>query len=359
MKKLLLFLLVLVFTQGLMAQVYVSTTPQNKKVLLEEFTGTGCPNCPGGHAMAASLLVANPGNLFVIAYHPTNSNYTSTDPMRNAFGNAFYTNPFIAPTNRYMPSAMIGRRVWGGIERIQGVSSWTGDVATIMGEPSPLNVGLSSTYDPGTHLLSITAEVYCTADVTDAITLYTVLTEDGIIATQSGGTSPYTHNHVFRAAIPQPNPAQWGEPITGPTTSGSLTTVTYTFDNTSTNYDMTQCELVVFVRNAADEEIISANGAKVGLSTGISTPHDASAVKFDVFPNPVNDLSRLRLTLDEPGSISYTITDAIGQQIAVKNLGVLSAGQHQLNLNTQMLSNGLYFITLTDGKNSSTLKIVK
>ncbi|MHC1706605.1 MAG: Omp28-related outer membrane protein [Bacteroidales bacterium] len=360
MKKLLLFISGLLFTSGLFAQVYVSTVPENKKALLEEFTGTGCPNCPGGHTMAANLLTANPGNVFVIAYHPTNSNYTATDPMKNVFGNAFYTNPFISPTNRYMPSAMINRRVWGGVERIQGVSNWTSDVATIMAEASPLNVGLSSTYDGVTHVLDVTLEVYYTADVTEALTVYTVLTEDGIIAAQSGGTSPYTHNHVFRAALPQPSPAQWGEPVTGATTSGSLTTINYSFDNTTTNFDMTKCELVVFVRNAVTEEILSGNAAAVGMATGTQLIDRKGNTSASIYPNPVTTNSTVSFTIEKPCTVSYRITNITGQILSDKGLGYYTSGSHSFMPDTESLSKGLYYLTInTSGSEPITLKIAK
>ena len=50
MKKILLS----VFVLGALlssAQTNVSTTPENKNVVLEEFTGISCPYCPDGHAI--------------------------------------------------------------------------------------------------------------------------------------------------------------------------------------------------------------------------------------------------------------------------------------------------------------------
>ncbi len=358
MKKLTTLFALVLLVQLLGAQNYVSTTAENKKVILEEFTGTGCPNCPGGHTMAANLLTANPGNVFVIAFHPTNSSYTATDPMKNAFGNAFYTNPFISPTNRYMPSAMISRRVWGGVERIQGVNYWTNDVNTIKSEASPLNVGLASTYDAGTKMLSVTVEVYFTSDVTDALTLYTVLTQDGIIATQSGATGAYTHNHVFRAAIGSATPEQWGEPMAGASVTGSLQTVTYTYDNNTTNFDMTKCELVVYVRNAANEEIISGNGAAVGMTTS-SQSLPAITENVTVYPNPVSENTSLQFSLTKPAAVTYQIVDMLGHVIAREDLGTLVAGNHQIEMNTAALEAGVYFINLNDGAKTSTVRIIK
>ena len=358
MKKFLYFFTLLFCGISLYSQTIVSTLPENKKAILEEFTGTGCPNCPGGHTMAASLLTANPGNLFVIANHPTNSSYTTGDPMANAFPNAFYTNPFISPSNRYMPSVMINRRVWS-TERILGVGNWTADVAAILAESSPLNVGVSSSYNTGAKILTVNVEVYFTANVTNSLTLYTMITEDGIVATQSGGTSNYVHNHVFRAALPDPTPQQWGETIASPTTSGTTKTITYTFDNSTTNYDMTQCEVVAFVRDASDEEIISGNGATVGSSSiGIQDISD-NIQSVVVYPNPVTASSVLQISLDNYSDVSYEITDISGRVVVQENAGVLSAGLHSFNLNMEALENGLYLINVHNETSTYSLKIVK
>ena len=259
MKKIfLLSFLVLAFIIHVTAQTFVSTIASNKKPILEEMTGWTCPNCPAGHTIAATILSANMGNVLVIAYHPTGSSYTNGDPMVSAYAGAFYNGPFISATtgSRYMPSAMVNRKTSTTGDRILGRDEWTAKVNTAKLESSPLNVGVSSSYNSSSKILTVNIEVYFTADVTNTLTLYAMITEDGIIANQSGGSSTYVHNHVFRQALPNPSPAQWGQAIVAPTTKGSLKTITYTFDNSTTNYNMSKCEIISFVRNASNEEII-------------------------------------------------------------------------------------------------------
>ena len=53
MKKFTLALMaMLAFSFSLKAQMYVSTTPAHRNVILEEFTGRNCQYCPDGHAIA-------------------------------------------------------------------------------------------------------------------------------------------------------------------------------------------------------------------------------------------------------------------------------------------------------------------
>ena len=355
MKKILLSFFMVGCLHYIYAQTIVSTTPQNKKVVLEEFTGTACPNCPGGHTTAAGILTANPGNVFVIAYHPNNSSYTTGDPMASAYPATFYTNPFISPTNRFMPCAIINRRVLGGIERIQGISTWSSSVDALKAEASPLNVGVSSNYNTTSQLLTVNIEVYFTADVTDDLTIYAELTEDGIIATQSGGTSPYTHNHVFRKAFV----AQRGDVIVSPTLQSGLRTYTYTFDNSTTNYDMTKAEVVAFVRNTSNEEIISANGAEVGSSSLGIPVISLKANQVRIYPNPYNDRTSIQLSLSKSDNVEYSIFNMIGKKIMSKDLGILTMGNHSLIIEKIGIEKtGIYFVQVKIGQKTYTEKLI-
>ena len=68
MKNLLTLALALVTTFAF-AQTFVSTTPENKNVVLEEFTGIYCGFCPDGHVIGQGLHDANPNDVFLINIH--------------------------------------------------------------------------------------------------------------------------------------------------------------------------------------------------------------------------------------------------------------------------------------------------
>ena len=51
------------------SQTIVSTDTENKKVILEEFTGIYCTYCPDGHAIANAIKAENPEDVFIINIH--------------------------------------------------------------------------------------------------------------------------------------------------------------------------------------------------------------------------------------------------------------------------------------------------
>ncbi|MBK8367031.1 MAG: hypothetical protein IPL10_06335 [Bacteroidetes bacterium] len=69
MKKQLLTLLAAGATGSMFAQLPVSTTPSNKNIVLEEFTGIHCGYCPDGHVVANNIYNNNPGRVVLINIH--------------------------------------------------------------------------------------------------------------------------------------------------------------------------------------------------------------------------------------------------------------------------------------------------
>jgi hypothetical protein len=67
MKKILLtFLSVILLTNYVNSQQWVSTSPQKKKAVLEFFTGHQCVWDPAGHKISDSLELVYPGNFYTI-----------------------------------------------------------------------------------------------------------------------------------------------------------------------------------------------------------------------------------------------------------------------------------------------------
>lgn len=354
MKSILLSIIFIgILSMSVKSQVYVSTTPMNKVAVIEEFTGVRCSNCPDGHATLASILTANPGQAIGIGYHPSNSSYTSpytgNPDFRRSYLDAFYTTPFCG-TSRFMPSAFINRREWSTGEKISSRTIWSSSATSIMGESSPLNVGLNAEYDASTNTLDVTVEVYFTADVSDNVFLYVALAENNLVAEQSNGGTNYVHYHVFREALAT---EQWGESITGATTTGSLFTQTYNFDNTTAAYIMNNCEVSAFVRNATDEEIISGNQVPVTVINGI-TEAKVNQPRLNIYPNPLSSNSVVSINWTVTENVRASIFDINGKLINSSTLHIQS-GYNNITMTSiygSQLSTGNYILNISGSKDS-------
>ena len=333
------------FVQPAASQTYVNTEPANKNVILEEFTGVRCPNCPQGHQVAQQIMENNPGRVWVIGFHPFNSSFTEPYPnnpdLRRHHPDALYTIPYCG-SSRFMPSAFINRRVYGG-ERIQSRTVWEAKTNEHLAEPSPVNAGLATNYDDVSQELEMVVEIYYTSTVTDLTTLNVALLESGIVAQQSGGGTNYVHKHVFRETFT----AQWGDPITEATTQGSFIQKTFTFDNAQMAYDMTKCEVIAYIVNDDTEEVLSGIGVHVGEYTVFEAPSpdfevddvyvavgnsalfsDLSTGVIDTWewtfeggdPPTYNGPEPPAIIYNDPGSysVSLTVTNIIGSNTETK-----------------------------------------
>ena len=115
------------------AQTNVSTSPENKNVVLEEFTGISCPYCPDGHVIAQGIKDNNPGDVMLINIH-TGGYATPQGPgtdFNTNFGAALATN---ANVSGY-PTGSVNRD-GAAMSR----SSWASATANQLSQPSPRTI---------------------------------------------------------------------------------------------------------------------------------------------------------------------------------------------------------------------------
>jgi hypothetical protein len=240
MKKSLLTLgLGVLASSSLFAQLPVSTTAENKNVILEEFTGIYCTFCPDGHLRASNLRAANPGDVVLINIHAGSfAAPGGSDPdYRTTFGTAINNQ---AGVTGY-PAGTVNRRFFSaysqsGTGAAMGRGDWTAAAGTILAESSYVNVALEGDIDLSTNTLTVDVEMYFTGSTAPAsgVNLNVALMQNNIAGPQTGmAANPsqvlpdgqYNHQHMLRDLLT----GQWGEVITT-TTSGTTVTRQYIYN---------------------------------------------------------------------------------------------------------------------------------
>ena len=82
------------------------------------------------------------------------------------------------------------------------------------------------------------------------------------------------------------------------------------------------------------------------------------ATEVSVYPNPASNYTSVALNLASAQEISMTVYNLIGESVFAKNYGSMTAGQHNLNINTSSFSSGIYFISINSGDNKITRKLI-
>ena len=266
MRKTLLTAILLTFGYA-NSQTFVSTTPENKKVILEEFTGVNCVYCPQGHAIANSIKNANPNNVFLINIHVGGfaTPGAGQPDFRTSFGTAIANQSGLTG----YPAGTVNRSVFTGLS--QGAAgttamnrgSWTNAANQTLPQSSYVNVGVQGVIDAQTRQLTVTVEVYYTGNSPVSTNkLNIALLQNNTLGPQTGGNMGNNYNHMHR--LVHMLTGQWGTDITTTTTGSFITqTFNYTIPAAYNNIpaEIGEMELVAFVTET-QQKIISGNGAK-------------------------------------------------------------------------------------------------
>lgn len=288
LKKLLSLAMFSVVAFSMSGQTIVSTSPENKKVILEEFTGINCVFCPDGHAIAQSIQTAHPGNVFLINVHQGGfATPTGGQPdFRTPFGNAIAGQTGLTG----YPSGTINRLVFPGRENTPGGTAiyrnyWTISATETLATASYANVGVEATIDVQNNEIVVHVEGYYTADSPIGTNLLNVaLLQNNTAGPQTGGGQGNNYNHMHR--LVHLITGQWGVEIPV-TTSGTFVDETFTYTipamYNSVPVDIGELELVAFITET-HQKIVSGNGT-FPLYTGITTANDAGVEEIAELPS--------------------------------------------------------------------------
>ncbi len=278
MKKITLILSMVFAIISMSAQTIVSTTPGNKKVILEEFTGIHCGYCPDGHKISNQIAAANPNDFFAINIHTGSfSTPSAGEPdFRTQWGTAIAGQSGLTG----YPAGTINRHLFSGSQQGTGTAqsrgTWTATTATTLGEASYINVASTASINLQTRVIDVLVEMYITnASVApSSLNLNVAVVQSNVEGPQSGSSGNpaqvlpngnYNHMDILRNLIT----GQWGDPIT--ITSGTAfysKTYSYTVpaDINGVAMELADLDIIAFVAET-HQEIITGNKAVMSYIT--------------------------------------------------------------------------------------------
>jgi hypothetical protein len=208
------------------AQSLVYTTPENRTALLEEFTGIHCGYCPEGHAISAALEATLKDRYVAINVHaggyavPGTGEPDFRTPDGTAI-DAFFT------VSGY-PAGAVNRHTFDGLDDL-GRGAWEGAVNEMLALPSPVNVGVESSFNDGTNELTVHVVAYYTASSDAGNDFMSVaVKEDHLIGYQADYTNGEHQNYDHIAVLRDVITDTWGEDIGSPA-AGETVERTYTY----------------------------------------------------------------------------------------------------------------------------------
>lgn len=182
--------------------IVVEQVVPKRAVLLEEFTGQRCRNCPAAHEIIAQLK-AQYGDAFI----PVSIHAGSTANAIPASSSTAVDDQGLKQDEGDVYAQMwnISSYPNGVINRTSGVLdrySWADVLIEEMQKDAPISFDLSAVYDEATNSITVSTTIEPVQTLSGNLQLW--LVESNIISRQQNGSKinyEYEHNHVFRTSI--------------------------------------------------------------------------------------------------------------------------------------------------------------
>lgn len=205
--------------------IYVKPAEVGRAILIEDFTGQRCVNCPTGTEIINGIVdTYGEDNVIAVGIHSGPLGFagnSKTVGLMTDTGNKYYTR-WDKENKMGQPWVIFNRKT----SPDSHYNNWAAMVGTIISEKANLSVKIDNAYDAAKRTLTTTVGAFGTNGTVNG-KLQVWIVEDGIKALQmmpdGKPNKEYMHNHVFRAAVN----GTWGEDVT--VKEGETTTKQYSY----------------------------------------------------------------------------------------------------------------------------------
>lgn len=244
------------------------TTPithisSEQKILLEDYTGWKCTNCPRAAAKTAELISKYGENLVVMAVHATTfaspSESNNNLDLRTEYGEK-WANDFNCTA---LPAGMINRTK---IESSYAVNdaSWDNHIQNFLSNQKHImNINLGVKYRQEKNMILVSCENEFIEDYSSPTLISIVILKSGIIGFQRNtdpiyGEVPTIPDFEFNHVLRKNGLVDYSLSIL-PINKGEKINKNYLIEVDSDIQDISKCSVVVFVTNGETKEVIQVN----------------------------------------------------------------------------------------------------
>ncbi len=240
-----------------------STEPNNspiRKILLEDYTGHTCGNCPRAAEKAYELQEIYGDQLVIISVHAgffsnTNTSYPSDftsntgDTWDNLFGNS----------NAGNPNGMVNRMNYPNGHILQ-FNEWQQNIQIELLKPVSVDLEIITSYNQSNDLICVDVQTKILSSLEDDLSLTVLIIEDKIISkqtdyqTEEGYVEEYEQNHVLRKGLNSP----WGESISQEVNQEGDYLINRYSTEKDPSWDIENISVVAFVSNSNSYEVLQA-----------------------------------------------------------------------------------------------------
>jgi thiol-disulfide isomerase/thioredoxin len=201
--------------------VYDTSTTYIKKILIEDFTGHTCPNCPSAARELEAIHEAYPNQIIGVALHVSTgfaAPWTGAGKFEYDFRTKWGTDwdDFFDISNSGLPKGMVNRMGYLQNNHKLGKDKWGDAVESELEKEIDFGVSISTNITGDDGVINIDTEIL--NNTNGDYNLAVCLTESNIINWQKDGqvdNESYIHNHVLRSLLSDESLSNYSNYITG------------------------------------------------------------------------------------------------------------------------------------------------
>ncbi len=233
----------------------VNPSAVTRNILMEEFTGHKCPNCPEGQRTLANIEEQFGDQLITIAVHAGFFALPATElpqDFRTEEGSALLADFSVTS----FPSGVVNRAPYQN-QTALGVSQWQNAISAAAQLEPLAAVQIINVYDAAENKLTAHTRTTFITPYEGRVQLALYVVEDGIVAPQIDNTdtvADYVHNHLLRCSLNGTYGTQISEAGTVEVNEGYLKS--YEVELNDKEWDINHCSIVAILMDAITHEVL-------------------------------------------------------------------------------------------------------
>ncbi len=239
------------------------TTPitirsSKQRVLLEDFTGWRCTNCPAAAEKATELISKYGDKLVVMAVHATSFAKPSAEnnnvDFRTEYGDQWAT--YFGCTA--LPAGMINRTKIGNAYKVND-ASWDISIQNALSSQDHImNINLGAIHRQADNMILVSCENEFLEDYSSPTLISILVLESEIIGVQKSNDNPLIEDYEFNHVLRKNGIVDFSlSPVN--VSKGQKIDKNYLIKIDTDIKDIKKCSVVVFVTNAETKEVIQVN----------------------------------------------------------------------------------------------------
>lgn len=227
-----------------------------KNLLIMEFTGNWCRNCPTGAQAIHAISESNPGRVIAVGLHPKGGGAnTEPGPLLDGSMQDFRCDEAQVMYEHYLPAGF-PCAVFNGGNKSTTSLDWNTEAIEALQVPTYITLDATTSYDPTSREVTVDYSLDFSDYYTEELSVLAWVIENNIVGFQVDSGNylfDYVHNHVLRASLNGP----WGTSIGTKFNNEQIVTGTASMI-LDTKWVAENCRIVVFVIRNSNKEVLQA-----------------------------------------------------------------------------------------------------